>query len=44
MLHPVQNDRGLALQEALDAFSDEFVQVLEAQRSEQQSAQDREAL
>jgi hypothetical protein len=30
--------------DALDAFSDEFVQVLEAQRSEQQSAQDREAL
>jgi len=44
VLHPVQNDRGLALQEALDAFSDEFVQELEAQRSEQQSAQDREAL
>ena len=44
MLHPVQNDRGAALLDALDAFSDEFVQVLEAQRSEQQSAQDREAL
>ena len=44
VLHPVQNDRGAALLDALDAFSDEFVQVLEAQRSEQQSAQDREAL
>ncbi len=44
VLHPVRNDRGLALQEALEAFSDEFVQELEAQRSEQQSAQDREAL
>ena len=44
VLHPVHNDRGAALLDALDAFSDEFVQVLEAQRSEQQSAQDREAL
>ena len=44
VLHPFQNDRGAALLDALDAFSDEFVQVLEAQRSEQQSAQDREAL
>ena len=44
VLHPVKNDRGAALLDALDAFSDEFVHVLEAQRSEQQSAQDREAL
>ena len=44
VLNPVQHDRGAALLDALDAFSDEFVQVLEAQRSEQQSAQDREAL
>ena len=44
VLPRVQNDRGAALLDALDAFSDEFVHVLEAQRSEQQSAQDREAL
>jgi len=44
VLHPVPTDRGAALLDALNAFDDEFVALLEAGQREQQSMQDRESL
>lgn len=42
IIHPLPLDRGAALMAALNAFDDEFVQLLE--RDEQAVMQDREAL
>jgi len=44
VLHPVPADRGAALLDALTAFDDEFVALLEAGQSEQASMQDRDSL
>lgn len=44
VLHPVPTDRGAALLDALNAFDDEFVALLEAGQREQQPMQDRESL
>jgi len=44
VLHPVPTDRGAALLEALNAFDDEFVALLEAGQAEQPAMQDRESL
>jgi len=44
VLHPVPTDRGAALLDALNAFEDEFVALLEAGQHEQQPMQDRESL
>lgn len=44
VLHPVPADRGAALLDALNAFDDEFVALLEAGRREQQPMQDRDSL
>jgi len=44
VLHPVPTDRGAALLDALNAFDDEFVALLEAGQREQQAMQDRESL
>lgn len=44
VLHPVPVDRGAALLDALSAFDDEFVALLEAGQAEQPPMQDRESL
>lgn len=44
VLHPVPADRGAALLDALTAFDDEFVALLEAGQSGQAPMQDRESL
>lgn len=44
VLHPVHADRGAALLDALTAFDDEFVALLEAGQREQPPMQDRESL
>lgn len=44
VLHPVPADRGAALLDALSAFDDEFVALLEAGKAEQPPMQDRESL
>ena len=44
VLHPVNADRGAALLDALTAFDDEFVALLEARKREQPPMQDRESL
>lgn len=44
VIHPVPTDRGAALLDALNAFDDEFVALLEAGQSEQLPMQDREPL
>ncbi|MBK5204746.1 MAG: AbrB/MazE/SpoVT family DNA-binding domain-containing protein [Polaromonas sp.] len=44
VLHPVPTDWGAALLDALNAFDDEFVALLEAGQREQQAMQDRESL
>ena len=44
VLHPVPVDRGAALLDALKAFDDEFVALLEAGQREQPPMQDRESL
>ena len=44
VLHPVPIDRGAALLDALNAFDDEFVALLEAGQREQPPMQDREPL
>ena len=44
VLHPVSTDRGAALLDALQAFDDEFVALLEAVQREQPPMQDREPL
>lgn len=44
VLHPMPTDRGTALLDALNAFDDEFVALLEAGQTEQPPLQDRESL
>ncbi|MEO8120925.1 MAG: AbrB/MazE/SpoVT family DNA-binding domain-containing protein [Rhodoferax sp.] len=44
VLHAVPADRGAALLEALNAFDDEFVALLEVGQHEQLPTQDRESL
>jgi antitoxin VapB len=44
VLHPVAADRGTALLQALNAFDDEFADLLQADQREQQPMQDRESL
>lgn len=44
VIHPVPTDRGAALLDALNAFDDEFVALLEAGQFEQLPMQDREPL
>jgi antitoxin VapB len=44
VLHPVAADRGAALLDALNAFDDEFAALLQVDKKEQQSMQDRESL
>ena len=44
VLHPVPADRGAALLDALQAFDDEYVALLEAGQHEKQPMQEREPL
>jgi antitoxin VapB len=44
VLHPVAPDRGAALLEALNAFDDDFADLLEADQQDVQAMQDRAAL
>ena len=44
VLHPVCANRGIALLDALKAFDDEFVTLLEVERRAQPLMQDRESL
>ena len=44
VLHPVAADRGAALLQALNAFDDEFVDLLQADQREQPPMQERESL
>ena len=44
VLHAIPADRGAALLDALHAFDDEFVSLLEADRVDQPPMQDRESL
>lgn len=44
VIHPIPTDRGSALLEALTAFDDEYVQLLEEDRQEQPPMQEREEL
>jgi antitoxin VapB len=44
VLHPVPTDRGAALLDALHAFDDEFVALLEEGQREQHAMQDRDSL
>ncbi len=44
VLHPVPADRGAALLDALQAFDDEYVALLEAGQRQKQPMQEREPL
>jgi antitoxin VapB len=44
VLHPIPMDRGAALLDALGAFDEEFVALLEADQAERPPMQDRDAL
>ena len=44
VLRPLPTDRGAALLDALNAFDDDFITLLEAGRTEQPPLQEREAL
>ena len=44
VLHPMPLDRGVALLDALGAFDEEFVALLEAGQPERSPMQDRDAL
>ncbi|MSQ75600.1 MAG: AbrB/MazE/SpoVT family DNA-binding domain-containing protein [Rhodoferax sp.] len=44
VLHPIPTDRGAALLDALNAFDDEFVALIETGHTEQSAMQDREPL
>ncbi len=44
VLHPLRQDRGHALLQALEGFDGEFVAALEADRDEPPRLQDRESL
>jgi len=44
VIHPIPQDRGAALMEALQGFDEDFIQALEQDQREQPPAQDREEL
>ena len=44
VLHPIPTDRGAALLDALNAFDDEFVALVEAEQAAPSAMQDREPL
>ena len=44
VIHPLPEDRGQALLEALAGFDDEFVDIMEEDRREQAPVQEREPL
>jgi len=44
VIHPIPTDRGSALLEALTAFDDEYVRLLEEDRHERSPMQEREEL
>jgi antitoxin VapB len=44
VLHPIPSDRGAALLDALNAFDDEFVALVEAEQAAPSAMQDREPL
>ncbi len=44
VLHPIPTDRGAALLDALNAFDDEFVALVEAEQTAPSAMQDREPL
>ena len=44
VIHPIPTDRGSALLEALTAFDDEYVRLLEEDRHERPPMQEREEL
>ncbi|MDR9468934.1 AbrB/MazE/SpoVT family DNA-binding domain-containing protein [Marinospirillum sp.] len=44
VIHPLENNRGDALLEALSGFDDDFVDALAEVKDEQPQVQDREAL
>ena len=44
VLHPFPTDRGAALLDALNAFDDEFVALVEAEQAAPSAMQDREPL
>jgi antitoxin VapB len=44
VIHPLPEDRGQALLEALSGFDDEFVGILESERRDQAPVQERETL
>ena len=44
VLHPVASDREAALLQALNAFDDEFAELLQADQREQPPMQERESL
>ncbi|MGC4012477.1 MAG: AbrB/MazE/SpoVT family DNA-binding domain-containing protein [Pseudomonas sp.] len=44
VIHPIPQDRGSALMEALQDFDEDFIQALEQAQRDQPPAQDREEL
>ena len=44
VIHPLRDDRGQALLEALDGFDEEFIGILEEDRRDQAPVQERESL
>jgi antitoxin VapB len=44
VLHPLRQDRGRALLQALEGFDEAYIAALEAEREEQPRLQDRESL
>ena len=44
VLHPIPSDRGAALLDALNAFDDEFADLVEAEQAAPSAMQDREPL
>jgi antitoxin VapB len=44
VIHPIPENRGAALLDALATFSDDFIEILEEDREDQPALQDREDL
>lgn len=44
VIHPIQENRGKALLEALTCFEDEYIEILEEDHKNQPALQDREEL
>lgn len=44
VIHPIPQDRGAALMEALQGFDEDFIEALEQDQRDQPPAQDREEL